>query len=357
MPTLSDLFTNIAFVQLLMCGLLLAPAWPENRSARLFTLLMVCGCGYIAGSLFGPLEQGSALWWFHSMASDALAGIFWLVSLSVFSDRSQLRPWQYAVASLTLLIPLAAALLDALSGSGLQGFPALKGLIRYGTMALELVLISHAIVVAAAHWQSDLVQQRRYMRVAIIGLTAAYLFLVIVLEQVLGLGSDKLETFKYAALSVLMLGIYKLLFALREDSLLPPRTERNPGGAPRRKTESPELQRIINAMTVDRLYHEEGMTISALSRHLSIHEYKLRQLINGELGYRNFNDFLNHYRINEVAGKLRDPEYDETTVLALALESGFHSLSSFNRAFKSTHDMTPTQYRNQARYREVPTAS
>ncbi len=354
MLTVPDFFANIAFVQLLMCGLLLAPAWPGNRSARLFTLLMVSGCGYIAGSLFGPFEHASALWWLHRLTSDALAGVFWLVSLSVFSDRSPVKPWQYAVASLTLLIPLAGSLPEVVAGADLAAFPALQGLIRYGAMALELVLISHAIVVAAAHWQSDLVQHRRYMRVAVIGLTATYLFIVIVLEQVFGLGSDGLETFKYVALSVLMLGIYRLLFTLREDSLLPARAEQSPEVAPRRKTGSPELQRIIDAMTVEQLYHDERMTISALSRHLSIHEYKLRQLINGELGYRNFNDFLNHYRINEVAEKLADPEHHETTVLTLALESGFRSLSSFNRAFKSMHGMTPTQYRSQAHYRQAP---
>jgi AraC-like DNA-binding protein len=99
------------------------------------------------------------------------------------------------------------------------------------------------------------------------------------------------------------------------------------------------------------------MTISALSRHLSIHEYRLRQLINGELGYRNFNDFLNHYRINEVAERLRDPEHEDTTVLTLALDSGFHSLSSFNRAFKNTHGMTPTEYRNRCRYQSAQALS
>ena len=82
-----------------------------------------------------------------------------------------------------------------------------------------------------------------------------------------------------------------------------------------------------------------------LAKHLGIHEYKLRNLINGELNYRNFNDFLNHYRIQEVTHNLITEEFSSTPVLTLALESGFRSLSSFNKAFKSTHGITPTEYR------------
>jgi len=342
---------------MLMCGLLLAPGWRTNRAVRLFTLLMICGCGYLAAKLFGPLEQLSGLWWFHYIASNALPGVFWLVSLSVFSDKASLRPWQYAVASLTLLIPLGTTLFQILAGFELKELPALDGLVTYGAMALELVLISHAIVVATTHWQADLVQERRYMRGAVISLTAAYLFIVIVLEQVLDIESLRLETAKYIVLTMLMVGIYRLLFTLRQDSLFAPREIRFPSIRRQKEMASPELQRILDAMNIDCLYREEGMTISKLSRYLSIHEYKLRQLINGELGYRNFNDFLNHYRINEVAEKLRDPEFENTTVLTLALESGFRSLSSFNRAFRNTHGMTPTEYRNRARYRELNTVS
>jgi AraC-like DNA-binding protein len=195
------------------------------------------------------------------------------------------------------------------------------------------------------------------MRGAVIGLIAAYLFMVIVLEQVMGIASTGLDTAKYVVLTILMVAIYRLLFTLRRDSVFASAQEgvsaaRRPGKAP-----SAEVQRILDAMDNDCLYREEGMTISSLSRHLSIHEYKLRQLINGELGYRNFNDFLNYYRTTEVAKKLGDAEFQKITILSLALESGFRSLSSFNRAFRSYHGMTPTEYRNRAGYTDSHTLS
>jgi len=350
MATLSTFFAQLAFAQMLMCALLLAPAWKTSCPARLFSLLMVCGCGYLLDALFGPLERPAVLWWFHFIASNALPGVFWLVALSVFTDRNEPRPWQFMVASLTLLLPLLRVLLDWAPSVDLAALTALHGLLTYGAMALELVLIIHAILVATTHWQSDLVQKRRYMRGTMIGVIAVYLFVVIVVEQVFDLESVWLEAAKHVVLALLMVGVYWLLFSVRRDSLFAPRDGARKAAAPPRATASPEVQGILDAMLVDRLYREEGMTISMLSRHLSIHEYKLRQLINGELGYRNFNDFLNHYRIEEVAGKLADPAFRETTVLTLALDSGFRSLSSFNRAFRNIHGMTPTEFRSRTRF-------
>ena len=41
-------------------------------------------------------------------------------------------------------------------------------------------------------------------------------------------------------------------------------------------------------------------TIAQLAEQLGTQEYRLRRLINGSMGHRNFNAFLNAYRIAEV---------------------------------------------------------
>jgi AraC-like DNA-binding protein len=66
------------------------------------------------------------------------------------------------------------------------------------------------------------------------------------------------------------------------------------------------------------------------------------------MGYRNFSDFLNSYRIREATGRLADPEQKQLPVLTIAMDAGFRSLSSFNKAFKDTHGVTPTAWRKQA---------
>ena len=78
---------------------------------------------------------------------------------------------------------------------------------------------------------------------------------------------------------------------------------------------------------------------------LGLPEYRLRRLINQALGYRNFNSFVNHYRIAEAKAALADPRQAEVPVLTIALDAGFSSLGPFNRAFKAETGMTPSEYR------------
>ena len=81
---------------------------------------------------------------------------------------------------------------------------------------------------------------------------------------------------------------------------------------------------------------------------LAIPEYRLRRLINQQLGYRNFNVFLNNHRIEEAKAALADPTQAEVPVITIAMDAGFQSLGPFNRAFKATTGVTPTEYRRQS---------
>ena len=101
-------------------------------------------------------------------------------------------------------------------------------------------------------------------------------------------------------------------------------------------------------MTVERAYRREGLTIGSLSAELGVPEYRLRQLINEGLGHRNFNAFLNRYRIEEAKAALADPGQKEVPVLTIAMDAGFQSIGPFNRAFKAATDLTPTEFRRLA---------
>ena len=104
---------------------------------------------------------------------------------------------------------------------------------------------------------------------------------------------------------------------------------------------------MLRLVEEEGIHREWGMTIGKLAEASNIPEYKLRQLINSGLGFRNFNDFLNNYRIQEASRRLLDPEEAKVPVLTIALDVGFRSISSFNKAFKDIHQMTPTAYRKQ----------
>lgn len=344
---MAEFFSHIAFAQMLMCALLLFPLRRQNSSIPLYILLMLCGSGYLLSALFSSIETGSLLWWLGRTGGNALPGVFWLVSLSVFGDHIVLKRWQYIVASLTLLVPLCASFVQMIFSITLKDYEGLYGLVTYGALLLELVLISHALIISIKHWRDDLVQERRYIRGSVIALSSLYIILVMVLEQLLKIDWPPLDDISSFLLAVLVTGVNFFLFQLRESSLFEAVGE-SPAVIKPTSPESKgsqELTKIIESMESDKLYQQDGMTISGLAKHLAIHEYKLRNLINGELNYRNFNDFLNFYRIKEVTESLVSPTFSHLPVLTLALESGFRSLSSFNKAFKNTHGITPTEYR------------
>ncbi|WP_409334221.1 helix-turn-helix domain-containing protein [Bradyrhizobium manausense] len=101
-------------------------------------------------------------------------------------------------------------------------------------------------------------------------------------------------------------------------------------------------------MSVERTYRQEGLAIGALAARLGVPEHRLRQAINEGLGYRNFNAFLNHYRIADARLALADAEQREVPILTIAMDAGFQSIGPFNRAFKAETGLTPTEFRREA---------
>ncbi len=103
--------------------------------------------------------------------------------------------------------------------------------------------------------------------------------------------------------------------------------------------------RITECFTAEEYFRVEGLTVTMLAEHLAEKEYKVRVAINQVLGYRNFNVFLNEYRI--AAAKNALLENLELPVLQLSMDLGYRSLAGFNKAFKDNTGLTPTEYRRQ----------
>ena len=107
------------------------------------------------------------------------------------------------------------------------------------------------------------------------------------------------------------------------------------------------LDRLRRLMDEERVYREEGLSIALLAARLGLPEYRLRRLINQRLGHRNFTSFVNGYRLAEVVAALADPAQAQVPILTIALDAGFQSVATFNRAFKAQTEMTPTDFRRE----------
>ena len=104
------------------------------------------------------------------------------------------------------------------------------------------------------------------------------------------------------------------------------------------------LQNLLDLMNEEKPFINSSLSLHELSEKLSISAHNLSEIINTHLK-QNFFDFVNHHRVEEVKKGLIDPEKQHYTLLAIAIDAGFNSKSSFNTIFKKHTNMTPSQYK------------
>ena len=92
------------------------------------------------------------------------------------------------------------------------------------------------------------------------------------------------------------------------------------------------------------LYRNSKLTLTKLAELTGISSHHLSEVLNQYVG-RNFNHFVNAYRVDEVCERLKSSS--SSKVLDIALEAGFSSKSTFNTIFKKYKGVTPTEYRQQ----------
>ncbi|MCD6200488.1 MAG: AraC family transcriptional regulator [Bacteroidales bacterium] len=104
------------------------------------------------------------------------------------------------------------------------------------------------------------------------------------------------------------------------------------------------LQQLLKLMEEEQPYLDGELSIQDLTVRLNIPRHYLTQILNEKLN-KNFYSFVNEYRVKKVIRMMKDPQYKNYTLLALALEAGFNSKSSFNNIFKNYTGYTPSEYR------------
>ena len=268
--------------------------------------------------------------------------VFWLFTRALFDDSFKLRGWHALVWAAVSAFSFVNCLWIAPSGHARFSIVAVN--------ALALGFIALAVWQTLESWSADLVEGRRRVRVFIVSATAFYGGINAVL-QIAASGSGVAEVINAVNSAVLALIVAAISCAMmRVDGaeLFPAPVA---GEAAAVQAQGVADQKLVGAlmrlMADERIYRHDNVTIGTLATKLSIPEYRLRRLINQKLGYRNFNVFLNNHRIEEAKAALADPSQAEVPVITIAMDAGFQSLGPFNRAFKATTGVTPTEYRRQ----------
>lgn len=101
--------------------------------------------------------------------------------------------------------------------------------------------------------------------------------------------------------------------------------------------------KLENLMATEKPFLEPALTLNDLAKILGVNSAVLSRTINSGFG-KNFNDFINEFRIDEVKEKLKNENAKNMTLTGIAFECGFNSKATFNRAFKKFTGVSPKEY-------------
>lgn len=287
------------------------------------------------------------------------AVVFWVFVQALFDDDFVLRPVHAALW-------LATATLSGLNCAALANSPSVLAPFTMGLQrAVPLVFAVLAALAAAKHWRSDLVEERRRLRIFVVvtGVLYSLVMLAARLDAPHGRLMGVTATLDVLALLLIVGVLVARLLRLGSTTLFPAVTPAvvhlpvvddpvAPADVqitlpPPDAAEERLAQALQHLMAVEHAYRAEDMSLASLAARLKAPEYKLRRLINQRMGYRNFNAFINGLRLDAVRAALLDPARRDLPVLTLALDAGFQSIGPFNRAFKAATGLTPTEFRKE----------
>lgn len=103
------------------------------------------------------------------------------------------------------------------------------------------------------------------------------------------------------------------------------------------------INRIRTYMSEIKPYLHAELTLNQLAQQLNLPAANVSQSINSSMG-KNFNDFVNEYRVREVCSRLQAGDHKTKTLLGVGMDCGFNSKATFNRSFKKITGVTPKEW-------------
>ena len=263
----------------------------------------------------------------------------WLFALSLFNTDFTLKPFHIFISFL-YCAPIFWVRFEEF-GWGLEN-PALIGPV---ISILSFTLVGHLCVTTLRGRKDDLLDKKRASRIYFVVIIAFVTAVSAISEPLIPSSSDWRQTSKVLAIWPAIIWGFIWMTSLDEQAITFADDIREKNSLSERDKQLRD--KLVYGMKEGLAFKDPSLSIVTLASKIGVTQHQLRSLINQNLGYKNFSEFVNAYRIEEVKSVLTDRKKKHIPILTIALDSGFNSLSSFNRAFKNSESITPTEYRNQ----------
>jgi AraC-like DNA-binding protein len=337
----------LAISQLLFMGMSYLVHYRQQKLGRMVAFYSFCLMSYIF--LVMPVMQLAPIFVQQIFRALAISAPFllWLISRHLFTDESKIPQWALAVLLAYITLRLIGS---SIISTGRELGDLWFAVLMYLPQTVMLAFAAHAIYMAIRHFSNDLVEPRRRLRVPFV-LAMGLIVAVIVASGFLYFLPSIVRIFYFSVIFLCVLFFNIVIFRLHKDSpQLVKGSEFNATVNIRNfetRSDKALFQRLQEAMETDQLYAKIGLTIKDLADALNMQEYMLRRFINKKLHYRNFNQFLNEYRIKKATTRMLVSAEQAAQISTIALDVGYASLSSFNKSFKELHGITPSVFRSQ----------
>lgn len=345
MTNLSFFVHGIAFSQTLFLATLGFLFFKRSVAARILVGYALALMAFIITPILAQFE----LFWplkVSIFAESILPVFFWYLAEALFYDRFEWRRyhvWGLSVVFLTVII-ISVGPMDA--GAYRSSYPWLVA----ANKAVDTILIGLGLKAVVAGWRHDMLGLRLKLRSFVMFAAGLCILGGISLDLYHVPYRDIAQAWTLVAMAAIALFLMgcNVFMVFYQDLLLPWNALRT--GDSKRLEVNDEIDKTVEtrlkqAMEGEKLFSREGLSLSELSKHIGLPDYRVRKFINKTLGFRNFNQYLSRYRIAEAKIQLADGGARDEKILSIAIGVGYGSLATFNRAFKEITGETPSEYR------------
>jgi len=338
---------------------LVIAAYTFQRHSYVGKLLIVFAFSMLGYFYLVLMTDQLAVWEIYLLTrvSYLIPGVIWLLAFALFRHEKPvpLYAWML-IASYFGLRAIGGAYYSFRPEEFSVG--VLHTLTYIVPQIINIGIYIHTLGLVVLEHRQDLIEERRSLRGPFVAVLGTFWLLVAVdvtCSVLWWMGVESIEQ-SWATIQVLRsvlsfpvaLAVNLILFRINTmasdvDASLFSRDRRTAHGA--EAFDSRELalrDRLLKVMEVEKIYCQPGLTIGKLAEHLHVQEYKLRSVINRVMKFNNFSHFLNKYRVREAEERLLATDDSITNI---GVDVGYASFSSFHKAFREAHGITPKEFR------------
>lgn len=106
--------------------------------------------------------------------------------------------------------------------------------------------------------------------------------------------------------------------------------------------------KLILLLSNEEVYRKSDLTLDDISEKLDTSRHNTSQVINEHFGV-SFFELLNKYRMEKAKEIFKADSQENLSIFDVAIEVGYNNRTTFNKAFKKSTGLTPTEFRKSVR--------